>query len=71
MFQFNIVLIGRPRTRWMELIRKDIKMRGEKLQRNTRKRKWQNGDGGHLSIIVDPYLWKRYLLYGTTALEEL
>ena len=47
-----------PRTRWIDQIRKDIEMRGEKIGKIYKK----TGNGtiemaGDFSVIVDPYFW--------------
>ena len=44
---------GRPRTKWIDQSRKDIKIRRKKLGRNTRK--WNRIEMARdLSVIVDP-----------------
>ena len=35
----------RPKTRWIDQIRKDIKMRGENCEEIQENRKWENRDG--------------------------
>jgi hypothetical protein len=35
---------GRPRTRWIDQIRKDIEMRGENWEAIQENRKWENRD---------------------------
>ena len=36
---------GRPRTRWIDQIRKDIKIIGENWEEIKENRKWENRDG--------------------------
>ena len=36
---------GRPRTRWIDQIRKDVEMRGENWEEILENRKWENRDG--------------------------
>ena len=48
---------GRPRTRWMDLIRKDIKIRDENWKEMQENRKWENRNkiAGDFSVIVNPF----------------
>ena len=36
---------GRPKSRWIDHIRKYTEMKGEKLGRNTKNRKWESTEG--------------------------
>ena len=51
----------RPKTKWIDQIRKDIEMTGENWEEIQDKTgSGQIETAGVLSVIVDPYLWKLF-----------
>ena len=49
---------GRPRTIWIDQIRKHVEMRGENWEEIQENRKWESKMAGDFSVIVYQYLWK-------------
>ena len=49
---------GRSKTRWIDQIRKNIKMRGENWKKIQENRSGGIETAGDFSVIVDLYLWK-------------
>jgi hypothetical protein len=48
---------GRPKTKWIDRIKKDVEMRGENWEEIQDNSKWENRDGWRFfSVKVDPYL---------------